>query len=86
MAATISNKVLSDGLDYIVSLALAWVRAVDVKAGMVTVRLTSGEVLRGRLGEGWTTTLLELVGALEDLMKAYKQCAWRPSQQCFFGF
>ncbi len=81
VCADLPNKVDSQGRGYIVSRAMAWRGAVEVRAGLVKVTPSTGEVLSAPLAKGWDQEALELLGALEGLVKACKQCASNPAQR-----
>ena len=79
-AAAIPCKIDSHGLDVVVSIAVAWARAIDVERMRVRVELSDGTVLEGPIHYTWRPEMLALLLALEDLVKAYRQIAVRPSQ------
>lgn len=67
------------GVDEVVALASQWLKAARTD---VEIRLSSGQVLRGKLHpELKEEDARELVGRCLDLKSAYKQVALRPSDQ-----
>ena len=92
-------KLVLGGLDEVVGLAGAWVRAV-VSDRKVLVRLPCGRELAGALARDLTLgEALDLVGRLTDLKGAYKQfaqfpghafasvvTAWDPEHECTVHF
>ena len=80
-AAHMHSKVHTDGVDEILGLLKAILESFDVDTRVVKVTLPCGRTLLGRLSDDWTEEKLELVAALVDLVRAYRQIPGRPSQQ-----
>ena len=70
------EKLDPGGIDWVAGIAKAWMDAG--KHDLVTVRLSSGQVLQGLRHEDFAEGV-KLLGRSLDLEKAYKQLARRPS-------
>ena len=69
------------GLDEVMALAAEWIRAGQQGQEEVSVALSSGKILTGKLHADYKSHSKSLRGRCLDLKSAYKQIALRPTDQ-----